>query len=146
MYPIPLVKAILRGIALQSKEGLLTDPKGLCAMPMSYNPKQPRPEFGPPTHSSVPKVSRGKIPVTYDEPNFKERYLDEYTGEMLAPHLIRPAIEDELNYFNSKVWQLSTVEEMEKFPDTYWSDPGGCYATKAIVPNPMFGQGSCHAS
>ena len=34
---------------------------------------------------------------------------------MLA-HLIRPAIEDELNYFNSKVWQLSTVEEMEKVP------------------------------
>ena len=86
----------------------------VCAMPMSYSPKQPRPEFGPPTHSSVPEVSGGKVPVTYDESNFKERYLDEYTGEILAPHLIRPAIEDELNYFNSKVWQLSTLEEMEK--------------------------------
>ena len=71
MYPIPLVKAILRGIALQTKQGLLTNPKGLCAMPMSYNPKQPRQQFGPPTHSLVPKISGGKIPVAYDESNFK---------------------------------------------------------------------------
>ena len=72
--------------------------------------------LGPPTHSSVPEVSGGKIPVTYDESHFKARYLDEHTGEMLAHHLIRPAIEDELNYFNSKVWQLLTVEKMEKVP------------------------------
>ena len=39
------------------------------------------------------------------------------TGESLAPHIIRPAIEDELNYFNSKVWELSTIDEMRKVPD-----------------------------
>lgn len=38
------------------------------------------------------------------------------TGEMLAPHPIRPANKDELNYFHSKVWQVSTVEEMVKVP------------------------------
>ena len=43
--------------------------------------------------------------------------MDEYTNEELAPHLIRPAIEDELNYFNSKVWEMSTMEEMQKIPD-----------------------------
>ena len=43
--------------------------------------------------------------------------MDEYTGETLAPHLIRPAIEDELNYFNEKVWELSTMDEMRKVPD-----------------------------
>ena len=43
--------------------------------------------------------------------------MDEYTGEMLPKHLIREAIEDELNYLNGKVWKLSTVSEMEKVPD-----------------------------
>ena len=83
---------------------------------MSYNSHSMKSEFGPPTHSSVSKVSGGKTPITYDESNFKDRYLDEYTGEILAPHLIRPAIEDELDYSNSKVWQLSTIDEMEKIP------------------------------
>ena len=89
----------------------------VCAMPMSYNSGPAKPwEFGPATYSSVPKVSGGTTPIVYDKANFKDRYFDEYTGEVLAPHLIRPAIEDELNYFNSKVWQLSTIEEMEKIP------------------------------
>ena len=60
---------------------------------------------------------KGHVPITYEESNFKTRYLDEYTGETLAPHLIRPAIEDELNYFNNKVWELSTIDEMKKVPD-----------------------------
>ena len=94
MYPVPLVKAILHGIALQAKEGKLIKSQKLCAMPMSYNSHSMKSEFGPPTHSSVPKVSGGKTPITYDESNFKDRYLDEYTGEILAPHLIRPAIEE----------------------------------------------------
>ena len=85
-------------------------------MPMSYNAKPMKSEFGPPTHSSVPKVSGGKTPMTYDESYFKDRYLDEYTGEILASHLIQPPIADELNYLNSKVWQLSTIDEMENVP------------------------------
>ena len=93
------------------------DTDKLCAMPMSYSPGPAKPwEFGPATYSSVPKVSGGTVPIVYDRANFKDRYFDEYTGEVLAPHLIRPAIEDELNYFNSKVWQLSTIDEMEKIP------------------------------
>ena len=32
--------------------------------------------------------------------NFREQCLDSYTGELLPKHLIRAAIEDELNYFN----------------------------------------------
>ena len=43
--------------------------------------------------------------------------MDEYTGEILPPHLIREAIIDELDYFNDKVWKLSSKEEMEKIPD-----------------------------
>ena len=49
--------------------------------------------------------------------NFRGRYLDAYTGELLPKHLIRAAIEDELNYLNSKVWKLSSIDEMMKVPD-----------------------------
>jgi len=116
-YTVPLVQAILRGIALQSKEGKLMEADKLCVMPMSYSPSPTKPwECGPATYCSVPKVSGGTVPIVYDRANFKDRYFDEYTGEVLAPQLIRPAIEDQLNYLNSKVWQLSTIEEMEKIP------------------------------
>ena len=35
---------------------------------------------------------------------------------MLPKHLLRAAIEDELNYFNDKVWRLATKEEMQQVP------------------------------
>ena len=119
MYPHGLVRAILKGIALQAEEDsqAKTSRDQILAMPM-YSPQAPMEGFGPPTHSSVPKFNKkGSVPITYEESNYKSRYLDEYTGETLAPHLIRPAIEDELNYFNSKVWELSTIDEMRKVPD-----------------------------
>ena len=61
---------------------------------MSYNTGKVE-SFGPQTHSSIPNVNGGSSPITYDQSNFKDRYLDEYTGELLAPNLIRAAIEDE---------------------------------------------------
>ena len=89
----------------------------LCAMPMSYSPSPAKPwGFGPATYSSAPKVSGGTVPIVYDTANLKDRYIHECTGEILAPHLIRPAIEDDLNDINSKVWQLSMIEEMDKIP------------------------------
>ena len=56
------------------------------------------------------------MPIVYDRANVKDRDFDEYTAEILAPHLIRPATEDELNYFNLKVRQLSRIEEIEDIP------------------------------
>ena len=122
MYPAGLVRAILRGIALQSEADsqMVKGRDSICAMPM-YSPVVSKEGFGPPTHSSVPRYGKkGSVPITYEEQNFKPRYADEYTGEALAPHLIRPAIEDELNYFNDKVWELSTIDEMRKVPDHVW--------------------------
>ena len=57
------------------------------------------------------------MPIAYERANFKEKYTDKHTGEVLAPHLICLAIGDELNYFNSKVWQLTTIDDMKKIPD-----------------------------
>ena len=120
-YPIPLVKAIIRGMVLQAEETAraIECQEGIgkvCAMPMSQPQSQPKAEGL--TYSKVPKYGSNRtLPVVYDPTNFKNQYTDEYTGETLPPQLIRDAIEDELNYFNSKVWQMSTMEEMQKVPD-----------------------------
>ena len=121
-YPLPLVRAILKGIALQAALNVRSinseeEKMKVFAMPLPTTHPVPKEEFGPPHYSSVPKVNGGKMPIVYDESNFKPRYLDEYTGEVLAPHLIRTAIEDELDYFNSKVWQICTMDEMRKVPE-----------------------------
>ena len=73
--------------------------------------------FGPVHKSSVPKVHGSSMPVAYNEEKIKRQDLDEYTGEILTPHLIRAAIEDELDHFNSKVWQVRTMDEMKAIPD-----------------------------
>ena len=89
------------------------------AMPMQLpGPRAADVEFGEAKVSSVPRVSGGKVPVIFNEANFKRRYLDEYTGEELPFPLIRAAIEDELTYFNDKVWQLATKAEMDAVPES----------------------------
>ena len=106
-YPDSLVRAILKGIELQRAMSRLNSndsPGKITAMPMPSGKPIPPDDFGPPHKSSVPKMSGGKMPIVYEEANFKPRYLDEYTGEIRQPSLIRAAIEDELDYFNSKVW------------------------------------------
>ena len=50
--------------------------------------------------------------VDYTDDNFRPRYIDEYTGEVLTPSLIRAAIVEELNCFNnSQVWQLEDLSK-----------------------------------
>ena len=83
-----------------------TLPKNVAEIP--YEPKK----------SSIPRMRGGTCPVIYAETNFKDKYVDEYTGEILPPHLIRDAIIDELDYFNSKVWQPATTEEMKQIQTT----------------------------
>ena len=46
----------------------------------------------------------GSLPIEYIPHNFKAVYRDEYTGEELPNHLVRSAMEEELNYFNLHVW------------------------------------------
>ena len=90
MYPTGLVRSILRGITLQAEADSQVakgrDP--ICAMPM-YTPVVSKEGFGPPTHPSVPRFGKkGSVPITYEEPNFKPRYSDEYrrvTGASYHP-------------------------------------------------------------
>ena len=76
----------------------------------------PSDENAEPKFSSVTKSAGGSLPIRYDPANFKPRYGDEYTGETLPPELIRAAIIEELDYFNDRVWEVSTIDEMKKVP------------------------------
>ena len=124
-YPPELIQTILKGIAMQTEhdkrmsEIEFDDAAKIFAMPMSIPSSQE--EFGEASYSSVPKLGGGSPPVTYQEANFRHRYVEEYTGELLPTKLIRTAIEDELNYFNSKAWEITTEEEMRKIPDVIFT-------------------------
>ena len=118
-YPAPLVKAMLRGITLQAVQD--NQLGYIHAMPMRFGKSKAstgsESDYGQPSFSKVDKVGGGSIPVKYEACNFKPQYTDEYTGEPLDHKLLRAAMEDELNYFNEKVWRITTVEEMQKIPD-----------------------------
>jgi hypothetical protein len=65
--------------------------------------------------SKVPKTGGGYMNISYD--NWKPRYVDEYTGEVLQDQLVRTAMIDELDYFNQHVWEVDTLDHMKTVPD-----------------------------
>ena len=67
--------------------------------------------------SSVPYADGTTCKITYDPLNFRPKYVDEYTGEVLDPSLVRAAIIDELDYFNGVVWQVAHIDEMKQHKD-----------------------------
>ena len=121
-YPPGLVRAILKGMILQTKEDEMNASRmeeevaKIAAMPMNTKADSKTGHWEP-TQSSIPLIGGGSRPVHYNPHNFRERYTDEYTGELLPTNLIRTAIVDELDYFNSKVWELSSKEQMVKYPE-----------------------------
>ena len=54
--------------------------------------------------SSIPLTDGRILPTEYSAHHFKTVYKDEYTGEELPTHLVRAAMEEELEYFNARVW------------------------------------------
>ena len=48
--------------------------------------------------SSTKTVTGGVLPIAYHLNQFKARYTDEYTGEVLDDFLIQAAIMEELDY------------------------------------------------
>ena len=67
--------------------------------------------------SEVSFTSGETCKVRYSEDNFKSKHIDEYTGEILDPELTRAAIIDDLDYLNSKVWQIERVSDIYKQED-----------------------------
>ena len=64
--------------------------------------------------SKISLIAGGHLPVHYSSENFKPQHLDEYTGEPLPTALIQAAIIEELDYFNDRVWSITTKDEMHK--------------------------------
>ena len=102
-YPLPLVTAILLGMKdtreaqsvrdnfSQEKASFIsavTDSAGTIHIDDSEYPE-----------SNIRRASGGRMKIQYKNENFKPRYIDEYTGEILDPVLARAAIMEELNYF-----------------------------------------------
>ena len=113
---------MLKGITLRAKEQRLINEaqeeqeqvlQQVCAMPMTAArlPVQSIP-FGEPKRASIPRMQGGSVPIIYSESNFRDRYLEEYTSEILPPRLIRDAIIDELDYFNDHVWRIEEKATM----------------------------------
>ena len=117
-YPPKLLRAIIQGMArtrdrVVGKMELAKEGINLSAAVHSVNENLPRPNIDEPDQnsdkkakiSSIPLHGGGKLPIAYEDQNFKAVYKDEYTGEVLPTHLVRAAMEEELEYFNSCVWE-----------------------------------------
>ena len=134
-YPLELIRAILKGIrntaiadgmpSASSSEGAtatkamqLSSDEVLAVMSSSNKPGQtPYADSIVAPASSARLCTGGKIPIAYSSGHFKGQYLDEYTGEVLPEALIRAAIVEELNYFNDRVWELTTKDKMHEYKD-----------------------------
>ena len=51
--------------------------------------------------SHITRTNGGKVKVDYTDDSFRPHEIDEYTGEVHTPSLIRAAIVEELNYLNA---------------------------------------------
>ena len=63
-------------------------------------------------HGSLPVEGGGSVHVTYSPHHIKQVYLDEYTREPLPQFLVEAATREVLNYFNSRVWELSDARSV----------------------------------
>ena len=130
-YPPPLLRAILKGMALTRDNALgvkmimnhqreLAENHRLhsCAVVDAKSVDEPT---GDATNSAgtttaataIPLTGGGEIPISYEAHNFKSTYQDEYTGEVLPTHLVRAAMEEELGYFNAHVWDAVEKKKAE---------------------------------
>ena len=65
--------------------------------------------------SVVSRVGGGKIEVSDDDSNLKQRNTEECTGEMSEPSWSRAAMVEELNYFNAKhMWILDDLRRVKQ--------------------------------
>ena len=117
-YPLPLITEILRGIRdtheaehpedagpeaeMQrgmARAALLHDEPPSLVATLHENDRQ---------HKSTPRrttfrLADGKNKSIDLNPNFRDVYRDEYTGEALPKSWVEEAIHDDIDYFNTKV-------------------------------------------
>ena len=121
-YPLPLIRAMLQGMrdttVAESKDRYEQEKLVQTLSAIGDHPTK-LPEVHMPRQatqtSKVPKTGGGYMNISYD--NWKPRYVDEYTGEVLQDQLVRTAMIDELDYFNQHVWEVDTIDHMKTVPD-----------------------------
>ena len=120
-YPLPLVTAILLGMKdtreAQSVRDEFSQEKASFISAVTDSAGTVHIEDSEYPESNIRRASGGNVRIQYQDENFKQRYIDEYTGEVLDPVLARAAIMEELNYFNEKVWQVEEMTQMNKVKD-----------------------------
>ena len=112
----------------------MRDPAWDVALAMSSVPKGSADEHVPGT-SAIPEVGGGEVSIRYNPVNFKAKYVDEYTREPLPLHPVKAAIIKELEYVNSRVWEVAEAKGVMKDKDskiirTFWVivNKGGVYS------------------
>ena len=116
-YPMPLVKAMIHGMSLQQdvdrigREEIEEQRSSINAITKT-SAEIPKTIETSVRTSKVTKVDGTDIPITYNPCQFKPKYVDEYTGELLDPSLISDAIIDELDHFNDHVWRIEDKATM----------------------------------
>ena len=117
-YPMPLVRAILSGMRDQSEHDRRSaqdhreNHERIAAVSDSAGRIPTEDNSTTIPTSSIKKSSGGSLPINYLPNQFKPKYIDEYTGQVLDPTMAQAAVMEELNDFNDHVWEISTKEEM----------------------------------
>ena len=120
-YPLGLIRAILLGMSdtrdaeAKSQAASLEVRQKINAISSSAGEIPCEDEEA--RESSAPYANGKTCRIVYDSLNFRPKYVDEYTGEVLDPKLVKEAIIDELDYFNARVWHIAHVDEMKQTPD-----------------------------
>ena len=83
----------------------------MSAVPVNDETTETTKDPDEPAHESdIPNMGGGKTHIRYDPVNFRDVYLDEYTRQPLPHNLVQAAIREELNYFNSVVWEIADAD------------------------------------
>lgn len=62
--------------------------------------------------------NNAKHRIDFEETQFKQAYIDEYTGEILQNDLIKAAMIEELTYLSEKeVWMIEDISKMKEIAD-----------------------------
>ena len=110
-YPLPLIRAILKGIhdtsaagvkLVETKAELIKTRNALGNQTMKLPEVVERPEVV--KKSKIKKTNAGHVNTNFD--CCKPRRVDEHTGEVLQANLIHDAMIDELDDFNEHVWEV----------------------------------------
>ena len=119
-YPLPLVRAIVLGMrdtqnAKAAGKVFTQERRDILSSVTSSAGEIPLPPSATDCPaSSIKRVSGGVLPISYHPDQFKAKYVDEYTGEVLDAQLAQAAIMEELNYFNDRVWEVEDKTNMFK--------------------------------